>query len=96
MALVDDGLLEGGVHVFGEPAYRFRLAGDGQREVFLFPDGLAAGCRYRDPVYRHVVELRYDREGKRVRYFADDELVGEWTLEIEPTASADLFERPSK
>lgn len=94
-ALVGDALLEGGVLVFGEPAFRFRLPGDGQREVFLHEDGTAAGCRYRDPVARVMLEYRFSRNG-HARVLADGVLVETWEVEAPPAVSPDDFERSAR
>ncbi len=50
--------LEGGVFVRGKPAARLRLAGDEEREVWLFHDGKPAGYSYRDPVLKRLLEVR--------------------------------------
>lgn len=95
--LVMRSTLEGGTLVFGKPAYRFRLPGDGQREVFLFEDGSAAGCRYRDPVHRQMVEFRFSPDHRRARVIVDDELSNGWTLSVgETQPAAALFERPAR
>ena len=92
--MIADARLEGGVLVFGKPARRFRLPGAGEREVFLYEDGLAAGCRYRDPVAKAVVEYRFDRDHARVRVVIDGELQEGWAISAATSLpSPSLFER---
>src|SRR5690606_30674812 len=94
--LVAGGLLDGGVQCGGEPAFRVRLPGDGQREVWLRLDGSPAGCRYRDPVRRALVELHGEAGGARI--VTDGELSADWRLASHEVAlpEAALFERPSR
>ncbi|MBL9079261.1 MAG: trypsin-like peptidase domain-containing protein [Planctomycetes bacterium] len=48
--------LLGGVQVFGRPAWRFAVRGDGDGEVWLHTDGSPAGFAFRDPLRRARVE----------------------------------------
>ncbi len=67
---------------------------EGFAAVFLYEDGLAAGCRYRDPVAKAVVEYRFDRDHARVRVIIDGELQEGWTVSAAtPLPSPSLFER---
>ncbi len=69
--------LLGGVHVFGAPAYRFGLAGDGECEAWFFADGSAAGCAFRDPLRRARVELHV--RGADLRVVVDGKLEPGWS-----------------
>ncbi|MCC6782146.1 MAG: trypsin-like peptidase domain-containing protein [Planctomycetes bacterium] len=93
-ALCAEGLLAGGTMVGNRPAYRVRLPGDGELEVWLFLDGSAAGCRYRDPVQKALVELR--RDGARSSVVLDGELAAGWSIAAtdESAPPSELFERP--
>ena len=66
-----DALLLGGVHVFGRPAWRFQLPGDGDCEAWLFHDGTPAGFAFRDPVRRAF--LQWYVHGHQVRLVVDDD-----------------------
>ncbi len=93
--LLAETTLEGGVHVFGAPAYRFAVAGDGEREVMLFGDGRPAGWRYRDPVLGERIEVRVDADGRRARWITEtSELRDGWTVEWGPAPTADQLARP--
>lgn len=78
--LCSKGLLVGGLMVHNRPAYRIELPGDGQRQVFLFADGTVAGCQYRDPVLKVLVEMQHGLEGSRV--FFDGRLQAGWKIEV--------------
>jgi S1-C subfamily serine protease len=82
--LVGEAMLDGGCHVLGRPAFRFRLPGEGECEVFLFEDGTAAGFRMRDPVRKQKLEVA--GFGGRARIVLDGKLVGVGTLQVEPQA----------
>ncbi|MCA8943935.1 MAG: trypsin-like peptidase domain-containing protein [Planctomycetes bacterium] len=92
--ILASGRLTGGVMVGARPAYRIELPGDGRRQVWLFEDGNPAGCRYRDPVRRGVVELH--RGPTTSRIVIDGELFPGWVIEAPSFDSPppDLFERP--
>ncbi|MHC5062633.1 MAG: S1C family serine protease [Planctomycetota bacterium] len=78
--LCEDGHLIGGLMVYGRPAYRIELPGDGQKQVFLYRDGSIAGCQFRDPVLKALVEMRLGAGGSRV--FFDGELRPDWRVEV--------------
>jgi S1-C subfamily serine protease len=93
---VEASLLAGGSLVFGDPAFRFALPGDGECEVLLYEGGAPAGCRYRDPLRKQLVELRYAREGgTEMQVIADGALETGWTVAVDfaPPDEA-LFRRP--
>jgi S1-C subfamily serine protease len=94
-ALCAEGLLVGGTMVGNRPAYRVRVPGDGELEVWLFFDGSAAGCRYRDPVQKALVELR--RDGERSSVVLDGELAAGWSIAAtdESAPPSELFARPN-
>ncbi|MBI5850991.1 MAG: trypsin-like peptidase domain-containing protein [Planctomycetes bacterium] len=93
-SMLEGALLDGGVMIGTRPAFRARLPGDGELEVWLFHDGSAAGCRYRDPVQKALIELR--RDGAHARVVKDGELAVGWTIgATDFTAPAPaLFTRP--
>ncbi|MBL8727103.1 MAG: trypsin-like peptidase domain-containing protein [Planctomycetes bacterium] len=80
---LDDAELVGGAHVFGAPAYRFLLPGDGECEAWRFADGTPAGCAFRDPLRRAKVEWHV--RGAELRVVVDGRLEPGWTGS-EPTA----------
>lgn len=95
-SILEGSVLLGGTMVHGRAAFRLRLPGDGQREVFLFEDGSAAGCAYRDPVQKKLVELRAN--GAKSRLLTDGTLHEDWSIG-QPTFGAldpALFERPAR
>ncbi len=69
--------LVGGVHVFGVPAYRFLLPGEGECEAWQFADGSPAGCAFRDPLRRAMVEWHV--RGTELRVVVDGQLEPGWT-----------------
>ncbi len=94
--LLEGGDLEGGTMVQGRPAYVINLPGDGQRQIYLFEDGSPAGCRYRDPTQKGLVELRVREDATRI--VIDGELKPGWSI-LPPeyaTPSAELFRRPAQ
>ena len=64
--------------VHGRPAFRVELPGEGQRQMFFFADGSIAGCRYRDPVAKVLVELRVN--GDRSRILHDGQPQAGWRV----------------
>lgn len=93
--ILEGGILHGGTMVQGRAAYRIGLPGDGKREVFLFEDGTPAGCQYRDPVRKGLVQLRGLGQ---TRIVIDGELFSGWSIappDYDAPAAA-LFERPSQ
>ncbi|MBK8980511.1 MAG: trypsin-like peptidase domain-containing protein [Planctomycetes bacterium] len=96
-ALLDGGELVGGVMVGARPAFRVRLPGDGQREVWFALGGAPAGCSYRDPVQRALLELRRAPGAATSRIIKDGALADGWSIG-EPryeTPPAELFVRPA-
>ncbi len=69
--------LVGGVHVFGAPAFRFALPGDGECEAWLFADGSPAGFTFRDPLRRARVEWHV--RGQDLRFVVDGKLEPGWS-----------------
>src|SRR5690606_25920467 len=93
---LDAALPAGGVVADGKPGFRAVLPGDGEREVWFHLDGEPAGCRYRDPLRRALVELYRDGAGARI--VTDGELSADWRL-APPERSAPpaaRFERPAR
>ncbi len=70
--------LLGGVHVFGKPAFRFGLPGDGDLEVWLRRDGTPAGYAFRDPVLR--AHVAWYRDGDRVMRVIDGVAEPDWQV----------------
>lgn len=64
--LCAEGRLVGGLMVFGRPAYRIDVPGEGERQMFFFANGEVAGCRYEDPIEKTLVELRVNGDRKRI------------------------------
>jgi S1-C subfamily serine protease len=80
--VLTDAELIGGVLVFGRPAWRFAIPGDGECEAWLFGDGTAAGFAFRDPLRRAKVEFHVC--GTELRVVVDGRLEPGWTC-TEPT-----------
>jgi S1-C subfamily serine protease len=64
-----DAELWGGVHVFGAPAYRFRVPGDGDCEAWLRADGTPVGYSFRDPIL--AAHVAWHRSGERLLRIVD-------------------------
>ncbi|HEU4419760.1 MAG TPA: trypsin-like peptidase domain-containing protein [Planctomycetota bacterium] len=79
--------LVGGVHVFGAPAFRFLLPGDGECEAWLFADGSPAGFAFRDPLRRAKVEWHVREQNLRV--VVDGRLEPAWSSGNRSTGQAD-------
>jgi len=79
--------LVGGVHVFGAPAFRFLLPGDGECEAWLFADGSPAGFTFRDPLRRAKVEWHVREQNLRV--VVDGKLEPAWSSGNRSTGQAD-------
>ena len=75
--------LLGGVHVFGKPAFRLGLPGDGDLEVWLRRDGTPAGYAFRDPVMR--AHVAWHRDGDQVMRVIDGVVEADWQ-DFVPTA----------
>lgn len=86
-ARLRDAILAGGVHVHGAPAYRFELPGDGECEAWLFADGTAAGCSFRDPLRRSKIEWHVRAD--RLRVVADGALAPGWSGGARRTGEVD-------
>jgi len=86
--------LVGGVNVFGAPAYRFALPGEGECEAWVFADGNPAGCSFRDPVRRAKVEW-YVRD-KNLRLVVDGKAEVGWSVASHTHGPVDevWFRRP--
>ncbi len=95
-AMCREGLLDGGTMVDRRPAFRVKLPGDGDLRILMFDDGTPAGCRYRDPVQKALIDLR--RDGDHSRVFKNDELAAGWSLDAPRFEAQDpaLFTRPSR
>jgi len=94
---IADSWLEGGIHVLGLAAYRCRLPGKGQPEMFFFEDGSPAGYSYRDPLKKRVVRTMV-REGELWTEIRR-KLTKGWRLEqpvYDPRPQPGLFERPKQ
>lgn len=74
-------LLAGGTHVFGRPAWRFELAGEGSMEVLVHDDGRPAGWVLRDPVHKVLREVHVAHDGRSVRVLHDGRLQDGWRVE---------------
>ncbi|MCA8957575.1 MAG: hypothetical protein KDC87_15985, partial [Planctomycetes bacterium] len=92
-----ESTLEGGVQALGRPAFRFRIPGPSEYEVYYFEDGEPAGYSYRDPLLRKLVDLR--AVGEQAWIITDrSELSPGWKLAVgyDPLPDAKLFERPAQ
>jgi len=72
-----DALLVGGVHVHGNPGYRFELPGDGECEAWFLLDGTPAGFVFRDPLRR--ARVAYYVSGHKLRVVSDGDLQTGWS-----------------
>ena len=94
-AQMSAGILVGGIHVHGKPAFRYALPGDGEQEFWLFEDGEPAGYVMRDPTRKAKVE--HHVRDRTIRIVVDGALepgwsVRQWERSQEPDAA--LFRRP--
>jgi S1-C subfamily serine protease len=90
--LADVALLDGGRMCGAQPAYGFRLPGDGVLRAWFFADGTPAGYGYRDPERRVYVEVFATGVSDGVTEAAiyhDGARVGDGTLRRSQTAVAD-------
>jgi S1-C subfamily serine protease len=69
--------LLGGVNVYGVPAYRFAIPGDGECEAWVRADGTPAGCTFRDPIRRAKVSWFVGE--KSLRLVVDDKVEMGWS-----------------
>ena len=65
------------VNVYGAPAYRLALPGDGECEAWVRADGTPAGCTFRDPLRRAKVEWFVGE--KSLRLVVDDKVEMGWS-----------------
>jgi S1-C subfamily serine protease len=78
-----DARLLGGVHVHGEPAFRYELPGvDG--ETWFFLDGRPAGFCYRDPLRR--AEVAFHLRAERLLVVVDGAPEPGWSIALPPSA----------
>ncbi len=86
--------LVGGVNVFGAPAYRLALPGEGECEAWVFADGTPAGYSFRDPMRRAKVEW-YVRD-KSLRLVVDGKVEVGWSVASHTQGPVDeaWFRRP--
>lgn len=73
--------LSGGTHVFGRPAWRFAIPGDGSMELLLNDDASPAGWILRDPVRKALREVHVAPDGASVRVILDGVLADGWLVE---------------
>jgi S1-C subfamily serine protease len=85
----------GGTMVDRRPAWRIAIPGDGEITAYLFFDGTPAGCSYRDPVQRAVIELR--RFGDWSRIVKGSALAADWSIgpTTHPPIDDSVFRRPT-
>ncbi|HEX5054627.1 MAG TPA: trypsin-like peptidase domain-containing protein [Planctomycetota bacterium] len=74
---LQDAELVGGVYVFGAPAFRLALPGDGECEAWLFDDGSPAGYVFRDPLRR--AKLEWHVRGQDLRVVVDGAIEPGWS-----------------
>jgi S1-C subfamily serine protease len=89
------GMLIGGVHVHGKPAFRYALPGDGEMEFWLFEDGAPAGYVMRDPMRKAKIEHHF--RDQMVRIVVDGVLEAGWAVskwDRNVTDDPALFRRP--
>jgi hypothetical protein len=94
---IADATLEGGLQALGYPAYRFRIPGPSEFEMFFYEDGSPAGYRYRDQLERQLIDVLV--RGTDLWMVADHEtLIKRWKLaKVEyHRPDAKLFEKPAQ
>lgn len=94
---IADSTLEGGLLALGYPAYRFRVPGPSEFEMFFYEDGSPAGYRYRDQLRKQLVDVLV--HGQDVWLVSDQKKLEKgWKLTKVDYAEPDskLFERPAQ
>lgn len=94
---IAESTLEGGLLVLGYPAYRFRVPGPSEFEMFFYEDGTPAGYRYRDQLRKQLVDVLV--HGQDAWLVLDNkQLEKGWKMAAPDYAQPDpeLFERPAK
>lgn len=97
---IADGQLEGGIQVLGRPAYRIRVPGKTQREIYFYEDGSPAGYRLRDRFAPGGEPALVDimvSDGELWWVVNHKTLIKGWKLEklsYDPLPDAALFVRP--
>ncbi|MGE0142504.1 MAG: S1C family serine protease [Planctomycetota bacterium] len=93
--LLAGGEFLGGTMIDRQPAWRIAIPGDGEITAYLFLDGSAAGCSYRDPVQKAVIELR--RLGDWSRIVKSGALASDWSIgaTTHPPIDDAVFRRPT-
>ena len=94
---IQDSTLEGGLLALGYPAYRFRVPGPSEFEMFFYEDGSPAGYRYRDQLRKQMVDvLVHDEDMWMV--LDRKTLVKGWKMTelIHGKPDAKLFEKPAQ
>jgi hypothetical protein len=95
---IAEATLEGGLLVQGRAAYRFRVPGPSEFEVFYYPDGSPAGYRYRDQLRRRLLDVMISGESVWFVEERDTLVVGFRVAELsyDPLPAAELFSKPSR
>jgi S1-C subfamily serine protease len=96
-ARIADSTLEGGLLALGHPAYRFRIPGPSEFEMFFYEDGSPAGYRYRDQLSKQLVDVLV--RGRDLWMVHDHQKITKgWKVSVVEYTDPDpkLFERPGQ
>ena len=81
----------------GHPAYRFRVPGPSEFEMFFYEDGSPAGYRYRDQLSKQLVDVLV--RGRDLWMVYDHKKITKgWKVSVVEYTDPDpkLFERPGQ
>ena len=88
---------EGGLLALGYPAFRFRVPGPSEFEIFFYEDGSPAGYRYRDQAHKERPLVDVLVHGEDVWFVADRKtLTKGWKQKVvyDPLPTPAMFKKP--